>query len=102
MLYLLLSTAVVLFVAHVVLLLASFRRSGFSNRNYFYSHFTLWLTGVCVFLLAWQYRGQGISGFLDYFNTIDRLLIILAFTAALSLVAHLIVRYLVLPAWKKG
>lgn len=102
MLYVLTLSALVLFVAHVALLFASFHRSGFSKRRYFYSHFTLWLTGICIFLLAFQYQGQGVSGFLDYFNTVGRLLIILAFTAALSLVAHLIVQYLILPAWKRG
>lgn len=102
MFYILTLIAATLFVAHVALLLAAFRRSGFSNRRYFYSHLTLWLTGLCVFCLAWQFNGQQVSGFLDYFNTTSRLLLILAFTAALSLVAHLIVKYLVLPAWSKS
>jgi len=102
MLYTLILTAAALFIAHVVLLLASFRSHGFSRRNYFYSHFTLWLTGICVFFLAWQYHGQNVSGFIDYFSTPLRLVIILLFTAALSLTAHLIVKWLVLPIWKKG
>ena len=102
MIYALVLSAIVLFVAHVGFLLASFRRSGFSGRRYFYSHLTLWLTGICVFVLAWLYSGKNVSGFLDYFNSINRLLLILGFTVALSLVAHLIVRYLVLPVWQKG
>jgi hypothetical protein len=93
--------AAALFIAHVVLLLTSFRSSGFSTRRYFYSHLTLWLTGTCVFLLAWQFHGRAVSGFLDYFNTTGRLLLILAFTAGLSLVAHIIVKRLVLPLWQK-
>ena len=102
MLYTLLIAAAVLFITHVILLLASFRNTGFSGRRYFYSHFTLWLTGICVFLLAWQYHGQNVSGFLDYFSTPLRLLIILTFTALLSLTAHLVVKWLVIPAWKKS
>jgi hypothetical protein len=101
MLYVLVIAAAVLFIAHVVLLIASFRRSGFSGRRYFYSHLTLWLTGICVFVLALQYHGQQVSGFLDYFSTVGRLAMILVFTVALSLVAHLIVKLLVLPALEK-
>ncbi|WP_345949289.1 hypothetical protein ABDD95_20810 [Mucilaginibacter sp. PAMB04274] len=102
MVYILMILAAVLFVAHVVLLLASFSRTAFSRRRYFYSHLTLWLTGICVFVLAWQFRGQQISGFLDYFNTLGRLILILIFTAALSLAAHLIVKFAILPAWYKS
>src|ERR1700744_1922447 len=102
MLYLLITAAVVLFVLHVAFLLASFRRTGFSGRRYFISHLTLWLTGLVVFALAWLYSGHQVSSFLDYFSTPGRLFAILGFTAGLSLVAHLIVRFAVLPVWQKN
>jgi hypothetical protein len=95
--YLLIFAAGALFIAHVGLLLASFSRSGFSNRRYFYSHLTLWLTGICVFVLAWLFHGRQMSGFLDYFGTASKLAFILVFTAALSLIAHLLIRLVVLP-----
>lgn len=97
MLYPLLIAAIVLFVTHVVLLLMSFRGGALVNTRYFYSHFTLWLTGLCVFILALQYGGKGLSGFLDYFDSPVKLGIILLFTLALSLTAHLIVKKVVLP-----
>ena len=100
MLYFLTFAAAAFFIAHVVFLFTSFHRSGFSNRRYFYAHLTLWLAGISVFLLAWRYQGRAISGFLDYFDTFSHLITILVFTAALSLVAHLIVKFLVLPLWQ--
>ncbi|RYZ40956.1 MAG: hypothetical protein EOP49_29220 [Sphingobacteriales bacterium] len=99
MIYLLTVIAALLFAAHVVLLLTSFRRSGFSSCRYFYSHVMLWLTGGCVFLLAWLYHGTGASGFLDYFSTWEHLLLIPGVTGILSLTAHLIVKFLILPTF---
>ncbi|RFZ84104.1 hypothetical protein DYU05_00240 [Mucilaginibacter terrenus] len=101
MLYVLVFAAVLLFVLHVVFLLISFKNGALLTRRYFYSHLTLWLTGGCVFLLALFYSGHGISGFLDYFNTAIKLGMILLFTFALSLVAHLIVSRIVLPLMRK-
>lgn len=101
MILLLVIAAAVLFVAHVTLLLLSFRNGELVRGRYFYSHLTLWLTGVCVFLLALQYNGQGKSAFLDYFDTSTKRLMILVFTFALSFVAHLIVSRLVLPLIRK-
>jgi len=43
------------------------------------------------------YAGSGRSGFLDYFNTPIKMGMIIIFTFTLSLLAHLIVRFLVLP-----
>lgn len=101
MLYTLTIVTALLFIAHVVLLLASFSRSGFSNRRYFYSHLTLWLTGLSVFFLAFKFSGTHASGFLDYFNTPSKLAMILGFTLVLSVIAHGVVKGLVLPALQK-
>jgi len=97
MFYLLIIIAVVFFVTHVVLLLTAFPQSTLARKRYFYSHFTLWITGFIVFALALLYAGSGRSGFLDYFNTPVKMGVIIIFTFALSLVAHIIVRLIVLP-----
>lgn len=102
MFYLLIITAALSFIAHVVLLLASFSGSRFAGNRYFYSHLTLWLTGVVVFVLALLYSGSNQSGFLDYFDTPFKKSMILVATIALSLVAHSIVRFMVLPMMKKA
>jgi hypothetical protein len=100
MFYLIVTAAAALFIAHVVLLLASFQKSQLIPARYFYSHLTLWLTGVLVFVLALLYSGTGQLSFLDYFDTMQKKTMILVFTFALSLVAHLIVKLLVLPLLK--
>ncbi|HEY4338211.1 MAG TPA: hypothetical protein VGM89_20025 [Puia sp.] len=97
MLYLLTALAVLFFILHVGYLLASFPGGGFNKKRYFISHLTLWLTGLLVFLLATLFAGKGVSAFLDYFDTTTKRLMILAAAAALSLIAHIIVRWLVLP-----
>ncbi len=102
MFYLLTFTALILFVAHVVLLIASFVGPKFGSSRYFYSHLTLWLTGVTVFILALLYSGEHRSGFLDYFNTPVKLAMIIVFTFSLSLVAHCIVKFIVLPLVNKN
>lgn len=101
MFYLLILAAVAFFIAHVGFLIASFTGPQFGSRRYFYSHLTLWVTGVIIFLLAILYTGKGQSQFLDYFNTPTKLAMILVATAALSLVAHCVVKFLVLPAVRK-
>ncbi|WP_429383310.1 hypothetical protein [Mucilaginibacter sp. UYCu711] len=100
MFYLILTAAALLFIAHVVLLFTSFQKSALLPTRYFYSHLTLWLTGVLVFVLALLYSGTGQLLFLDYFDTMQKKMMILVFTFALSLVAHFIVRLLVLPLLK--
>jgi len=100
--YMLISAAVILFISHVALLLVSFKRSQLIRSRYFYSHLTLWLTGALIFILAILYSGSDRSGFLDYFDTALKKGMILAFTLALSLVAHAIVRLLVLPLLRKN
>ena len=97
MFYTLLIIAAIFFVTHVVLLFTAFPQSKLARKRYFYSHLTLWFTGVAIFILALLYGGTGQSSFLDYFNTPLKALIILAFTMVLSLIAHLIVRLLILP-----
>ncbi|RVU00919.1 hypothetical protein EOD41_09805 [Mucilaginibacter limnophilus] len=101
MFYLLIAAAVVLFLLHVMFLLMSFRGGALVQPRYFYSHLTLWLTGACVFFLAFLYSGKSESRFLDYFDSPSKLAAILISTMTLSLVAHLIVRYLVVPALRK-
>jgi hypothetical protein len=92
----------VFFVAHVVLLLAAFPQSQLARKRYFYSHLTLWITGILVFSVAVLYSGSGRSGFLDYFDTTFKRVMILIFTAVLSLVAHIIVKRLILPLLSKN
>src|SRR4051812_43216405 len=102
MFYLLIAVALILFVAHVVLLIASFVGPKFGSSRYFYSHLTLWLTGITVCILAVLYGGKHRSGFLDYFDTPVKLAMIIVFTFALSLVAHCIVKFIVLPLVEKN
>ncbi|MBD1366146.1 hypothetical protein IDJ77_20210 [Mucilaginibacter sp. ZT4R22] len=102
MFYFLIFTAFILFAAHVLLLIASFIGPKFGSSRYFYSHLTLWLTGLVVLVLALNYSGTGRSGFLDYFNSPIKQGAILAFTLALSLTAHGIVKFLILPLVQKN
>lgn len=102
MFYVLILVAVAFFIAHLVLLLTAFPQSKLAGRRYFYSHLTLWLTGIFVFILTLLYSGSGQSLFLDYFDTSTKKALILVFTLALSLVAHTIVKWVVLPALKKN
>ena len=101
MFYFLIFAAVSFFITHVFLLLTSFPQSRMAKKRYFYSHLTLWLTGVAVFTLALVYSGSGKVSFLDYFDSPMRKAMILIFTAALSLVANAIVKYLVIPLMNK-
>ena len=102
MFYTLIIIAIVFFITHVALLFTSFPKSELAGKRYFYSHLTLWLTGLAVFTLAVLYAGSGQSAFLDYFDTPFKKAMILVFTFALSLTAHLLVRLLVLPLMRKN
>lgn len=102
MLYILISAAVVLFIAHVFLLFTSFSKGTLISPRYFYSHLTLWLTGLAVFALAALYSGTNQSAFLDYFDSWTKKSYILVFIFGLSLVAHCIVTFLVLPLLRKS
>ena len=96
MLYALTIAAGLFFIAHVSLLLASFAQGRFYSVRYFLSHVTLWITGFMVFFLALLFEGRGISAFLDYFDTPLKKAMILAGALVLSLIAHSIVKFLVL------
>ncbi|HEX8023629.1 hypothetical protein [Mucilaginibacter sp.] len=102
MLYILISVAVILFITHVFLLFTSFSNASLISPRYFYSHLTLWLTGLSVFALATLFNGTNQSGFLDYFDTWVKRSYILLFTFGLSLVAHCLVTFLVLPLLRKS
>lgn len=90
------------FLAHVILLFTAFPNSQLERQRYFYSHLTLWLTGITVFILSLLCSGTGHSAFLDYFDSPVKKGMIIAFTLALSLVAHTIVRSVVLPLMSKN
>lgn len=92
--------ALFFFVAHVILLFTSFGKNGYQKRRYFYSHLTLWITGVILFALAAMYAGKQVSPILDVFDTIGKQVLILAAVVVLSLTAHTIVRYLIMPRFK--
>lgn len=94
--------AIIFFITHVLLLLSSFSRKKLLAKRYYYSHFTLWLTGIVVFILASVYQGTQRSGFLDFFNTSFSRIMILCFTLFLSVLAHLVVRLLVLPIIRRS
>jgi hypothetical protein len=102
MFYSLIAAALLFFIAHVALLLMAFPKSQLDSSRYFYSHLTLWLTGLSIFLLACLYSGTGQSAFLDYFSTPVKKGAILVFTLTLSLTAHVIVKALVLPLMRKN
>lgn len=101
MFYILTIATIIFFIAHVALLLAAFPQSQLARTRYFYSHLTLWVTGALVFSLVLLYGGSGRSAFLDYFDTATKKAMILVFTAALSLVAHLLVKLVVVPMLSK-
>jgi hypothetical protein len=102
MLYIILSAAIILFITHVVLLFNSFSNAKLISPRYFYSHLTLWLTGVSVFALAALYSGTNQSAFLDYFDTWTKRTYILLFIFGLSLAAHCLVMFVVLPLLRKS
>lgn len=97
MFYLLILVSIIFFITHVALLLTAFPQSKLARKRYFYSHLTLWITGITVFIIALLYSGSGRSSFLDYFDSTAKKIMILVFTAALSFVAHVIVKFVVLP-----
>lgn len=101
MLYILTFAACSFFVAHLVLLLISFPKSELVQKRYFYSHLTLWITGILVFAMSVLYSGNGQSSFLDFFDSTFKTAMILVFTVALSTLAHLVVKFLIVPALRK-
>ncbi|RFM34137.1 hypothetical protein [Chitinophaga silvisoli] len=93
--------ALVFFVAHVILLFTSFGKNGYQKKRYFYSHLTLWITGILLFAMAALYAGKEVSPVLDVFDTIGKQALILGAVVVLSLTAHTICRYLVIPRFNK-
>lgn len=92
MFYLLLCLAAICFLTHVGLLITSFSAGRFKRDHYFWSHATLWLAGLLLFLVAITYAGEGRAGAIDYFNTTLKKIMILVVTIALSLIADAIVK----------
>ena len=91
--------ALAFFIAHVFLLFTSFGKTGYQKTRYFYSHFTLWISGFLVFILAWLYAGKQVSSFLDVFDTTEKKVLIIGMVLLLSFAAHTIVRFLILPRY---
>lgn len=98
----LLVLALLFFIAHVFLLFTSFGKNGYQKTRYFYSHLTLWICGVIAFLMAAMYTGKGVSDILDVFDTRGKQVLILVGVMVLSLVAHTIVKLLVMPKYVIG
>lgn len=89
------------FLAHVFLLFTSFGKGGMNKPKYLWSHITLWIAGGLACLITILYAGKHVSSVVDVFDTPAKsaLLIVLAFV--LSLIAHTIVRKVVMPKYAK-
>ncbi|PWV47620.1 hypothetical protein [Chitinophaga sp. S165] len=98
----LVALALLFFIAHVILLFTSFGKNGYQKMRYFYSHLTLWICGGLLFLLAVLYTGKNVSAILDVFDTPVKQLLIPGVVVVLSLTAHTIVRFLVMPKYQLG
>lgn len=98
MLTVLLVLALLFFIAHVALLFTSFRKDSYNKRRYAWSHYTLWICGAIVYAAAVLYAREDNS--LGIFNSTAKQLLILVTVVVLSIVAHTIVRLLVLPKYK--
>lgn len=96
----LLALALLFFIAHVFLLFTSFGKNGYQKLRYFYSHLTLWISGGLLFLLAVLYAGKNEVAILDVFDTPGKQLLIPGIVVVLSLVAHTIVHFLVIPKYQ--
>jgi uncharacterized membrane protein HdeD (DUF308 family) len=93
--------ALLFFVAHVLLLFTSFGKDSYRKTRYFWSHLTLWICGIIVFVLAFLYAGKQVSPMLDVFDTPGKQALILLVVVALSFTAHMVVKMLVMPKYKK-
>ena len=92
--------AAIFFVAHVFLLFTSFGKSGYNRKKYLWSHLTLWITGILLFVAARLYAGTGQSPVIDVFDTPLKQGLILVVALALSAAAHTIVKLLVMPKYQ--
>jgi hypothetical protein len=95
----LLVLAAVFFVAHVALLFTSFGKNGFQKKKYFWSHLTLWITGIIAYLITVLYAGKGINQTVDLFDTGGKQALLLLVTVVLSVVAHTVVKLFILPKY---
>ncbi|HVI46450.1 MAG TPA: hypothetical protein VM802_16360 [Chitinophaga sp.] len=93
--------AVLFFVAHVYLLFTSFGKKGFQKTKYLWSHITLWITGIIASVLTMLYAGKSVSGVIDVFDTPAKSALLIVLALALSLIAHSIVKMLVLPKYTR-
>jgi hypothetical protein len=97
---LLLILAATCFLTHVILLFTSFGDAAVRWRRYFWSHITLWITGLLGTIITWAYAEKEISPVIDVFNTPFKQSLPLIVALGLSLLAHSIVRLLVLPRYQ--
>ncbi|WP_148707208.1 hypothetical protein [Chitinophaga skermanii] len=67
--------------------------------KYFWSHATLWICGIIAFAITWFFAGKGESSTVDLFDSTTKKVAILILVAVLSLVAHSIVKLLVMPRY---
>ena len=88
------------FLSHIFLLIASFSSTGFKRKRYFWSHATLLLTGVFIFVLAISYAGKNQSVVIDYFDSPIKKSMILLITCIVSLTAHIFVKRFILSVYK--
>ncbi|MBC8035213.1 MAG: hypothetical protein H7Y03_13770 [Chitinophagaceae bacterium] len=97
MMILLLLASLGFFIAHILLIFTSFGKKGYQPQKYFWSHSTLWLAGIILSIALWKYSGKQEAVAINAFDTPFKktLPVIVAFT--LSLIAHLVVKFLVLP-----
>ncbi|WP_212005452.1 hypothetical protein [Chitinophaga sp. HK235] len=102
MLTLLIVLAASFFVAHVLLLFSSFGKKGFLKTRYLWSHITLWITGLLACIITLLFAGKSVSGVIDVFDTPMKSALLIVLSLALSLVAHTIVRTMVLPKYNRA
>ncbi|MCK7554356.1 hypothetical protein MKQ70_04780 [Chitinophaga sedimenti] len=91
--------AAAFFVAHVMLLFTSFSKTGFNKKKYFWSHLTLWITGVVAYLTTVLYAGKGVSSVVDLFDSTGKQALLLLVVVVLSVVAHTVVKLFILPRY---
>ena len=93
----LLVLTIAFFVAHVFLLFTSFGKAGFQKTKYLFSHITLWACGIFAYLIAYLYAGKNVSAVADVFDTPVKQGFLIVLVIILSVIAHTIVKFLVLP-----
>ena len=94
------TAAALFFVAHVLLLFTSFGKYDYSRKKYRWSHITLWICAILLFIAVNQYAGKGVSPVADVFDTPVKQWLILVVALVLSAAAHIIVKLLVMPKYR--